>query len=213
MDLFKPMFKPAVALSLLLASAGSIAQEEPNQEETYNRQGDSQWSINIESVAIDSQAAREAFIDSKAFAMNFEWEYFNTHNLVTSIGLGFIQYDDNAGFSQETENVWSGDRQNSSSDASAMPIYVEFGHKSSHGAQDNFFLSAEAGFAIITGSERSIPNCSNCSSFDIDISGGLYGNFAAGVIASDVFSLGLHYKHYFSGDLKSAVGMDFIFHF
>lgn len=173
-----------------------------------------QWlyTFSLDNVSIDADAIAEtqAGIDDGALNLGFEAEYFFSNRLSMSLGFSFLSYDDNEAFRQRTEDQY-GNRDNSKSDASAIPLYAEFGYKHFFAGQTNTYLTARAGLSTFLSSERSIANCSNCYEEDIDINGGLYGALGAGVLFGETWGMGLIYKNYFSGDLENSIGVTLSF--
>lgn len=174
-----------------------------------------QWifHVSVEQVGIDEKAASDpkAQVGDSATVVDFAGEYFFNKNFSANMGLGFLSYDDKNKFTVPTENVSTGDRENSSSDASAMPLFVDFGYKHFFNTKNATYLAARAGFNTLILSERSVANCTNCPSQDIDISGGVYGALGAGVKFGESWGMGLLYKNYFSGDLTYSIGLQVTF--
>ncbi|PCK03766.1 MAG: hypothetical protein COA42_19830 [Alteromonadaceae bacterium] len=172
-----------------------------------------QWLFhtNVESLSIDDAVAQEQGVDSSAAVVNFEGEYFFTKSISSNMGIGVIIYDDKNSFSQQTESRFGGDRDNSSSDARAFPVFVDVGYKKFFGSETPAYATVRAGVATLLASERAIGNCSNCRSEDIDIDAGAYVLVGTGVNFSSFWGLGIHYKQYVSGDLENAFGLNATF--
>jgi hypothetical protein len=66
------------------------------------------------------------------------------------------------------------------------------------------FFSVRGGVSGILGSERSISNCRNCYSEDIEIDGGVYGVLGIGQTLGNL-DLSLQFQQYFSGDLDNTL--------
>ncbi|HSX84746.1 MAG TPA: outer membrane beta-barrel protein [Cellvibrio sp.] len=161
------------------------------------------WAFNfgVEQVSFDKEQAYQEFIDDSATALNIEGEYFFRSHYSVTLGIQFLPYDDEGTFSQDTTGGYK------SSDASGMPIYGELGYKRFFGPSEKTYVTARAGMSVMVASDRSISNCSNCYEEDIDIDGGFYGLLGAGVRLGQAWTLGVHYKSYFSGDIDNAVGI------
>ena len=166
----------------------------------------------VEQVNFDKRQAAQEFIEDSATAIYFEGEYFFNRLFSTSFGMAFYSYDDNAAFSQWVED-WTGDEDYTSSDASGIPVYAEAGYKQFFGADGRTYITARGGLSLMLASERSISNCSDCREEDIEIDGGAYGALGAGVRLGNSFLLGVHYKHFFSGDIENATGISFSYNF
>ncbi len=161
------------------------------------------WTYNgaIGKTSLNSDNARKEGIDEEAMSYGF---YGNYHKgqLLTSLGLDFVSYDDNEGFSETViqQGGWDdGDISRRSSDASAFLLSAAFGPKFYLGEQQSTFAYLQGGYGLLTYSERSIGSCSNCSSEDIDIEGGVFAN---GGIKTNLgaISVGVDYRQYLSGD-------------
>lgn len=164
------------------------------------------YNITLDHINIDSNVAPGEGIGDSAFAFGFEGEYFFNSRFSTSLGLSFLSYDERYQFTQPTEDQY-GRRETSSSDASAIPLYAELGYKQFFTGQAPTYITARMGVSTLLASEHSIANCSNCSSFDIDVSGGLYAAFGAGIRTGQSWGLGIMYKNYLTGDLENSVGV------
>lgn len=200
------------ALALVTMISGQVlAQEKPApyvhpEVPAYSGWG---WHLGVEHLAIDSEVAAKEKVRDSATAFNFEVDYYTADKpFELHLGLSLLQYGDHDEFSQYGCYEWGGDCESKSSDASAMQIYGDYGLKKRFGPNKGGFYTLRGGFSAILGSERSIDNCKNCYSEDIDVSGGLYGLAGVGFNATQNFSMGLNYKQYFSGDLDSAFAID-----
>jgi len=192
--------------SLALASLVSgfiLANNVHAQDTTFDPAGSWAFNFGVEQVSFDKEqaASPDAFIDDSATGLILEGEYFFRSHYSATIGIEFLQYDDNASFSQDTTGGYK------DSDASGMPIYGEVGYKRFFGPNDKTYITARGGMSIMLSSERSISNCSNCYDEDIEIDGGFYGMLGLGVRLGDAWALGVHYKNYFTGDIENAVGL------
>lgn len=203
MKISQTLFTTGLSFFVLTASAQEDASTGRIIDMTQSWTG----AIGLEMISISRQAAREQYIDSSALRLNIEGEYFFTQTLSTTLGMGIISYDDNSSFSQRTEDNF-GNVKNSESSANAVPFYAELGYKRFFSGEATPYITVRGGFSFIMGSERSIGNCSNCYSENIDIDGGMYALLGAGIVAGDSWSLGLHYKNYLSGDLESGIGLN-----
>ncbi len=171
------------------------------------------WFFNgsVENVTFDEAVADEQYVDSSALQFNFDAEYFFTDTLSGVVGFGIISYDDNNSFSQETENVYGGDEQTSDSSANGIPFYFDLGYTHFWDSSLPTYFTARGGYATMLDSERSIDNCSDCYSEDIEIDAGAYAQVGVGVNLARFFTLGVYYKTYLSGDMEDAAGLRFSF--
>ena len=187
----------------LTAASSFAASPQNNSAPAADRTGWS-WSGHVDHVTIDAEAARAQGINEGATAIGGAAEYYSTASENTlSLGTSILFYRDNAEFSQYVESYW-GDEEYSESDANALMLFAEYGPKYRFGQHNTGFLSVRAGVSAILGSERSISNCSNCYSEDIDIDGGVYGLLGIGQTLGRL-DLSLQYQQYLSGDLDNTV--------
>jgi hypothetical protein len=192
------------ALTAFIASfvlVCNVQAEETNVR--FDPAGTWAFTFGVEQVVFDKEQAWHEGIDDSAPALILEGEYFFHSHYSLTLGLAFLPYDDDATFSQDTTGGYK------NSDASGMPIYGELGYKRFFGANAKTYITARAGVSAMISSERSISNCTNCYEEDIDIDGGVYAMLGAGVRLGHSWTLGLHYKNYFSGDIDNAVGIAF----
>lgn len=169
------------------------------------------FNVTVETLNIDQKVADEQLIEPDAPALFLEGEYFFNDTFSAAGGFGFIQYDDNNEFSQLTESVYGGDEESSDSSATGIPLYFALGYTRFYGSTLPVYWSMHGGASYMLESERSISNCSNCHSEDIEVDGGVYGEASAGINLFRSVTLGVYYKSYFSGDMEDAVGLKLSF--
>ncbi|MGB3611226.1 MAG: hypothetical protein WA987_12685 [Cellvibrio sp.] len=189
------------SLSLALAAAPSFAQD-IYESRSYGPTSGWSWSAHVDHINIDDKIAAEQGIEDYFTAIGGAAEYYTSEsNMTLSLGLSIILYDDNAEFRQRVEDWW-GDEYYESSDATGGQAFIEYGPKIKFGANENSFVVVRGGLSGIFFSERSISNCRNCYSEDIDVDGGLYGVLGVGHRLG-YFDIGLQFHQYFSGDLDN----------
>lgn len=189
----------ALGACLLVTSQLTLAQSN-NQV----RQTGWSWSGHADYITIDKKAAAEQWIEDDAFAIGGAAEHYASDSENTlSLGASFIFYRDNAEFSQYVEDYW-GDEGYEKSDANAFMLFAEYGPKYRFGQDNMSFFSVRGGVSGILGSERSISDCSNCYSEDIEIDGGVYGVLGIGQTLGAV-DISLQLQQYFSGDLDNTL--------
>lgn len=195
------LFKSLVLGSCLLAGSQSALAQAGNQP---IRQTGWSWSGHADHINIDKEAAAEQWIEDTAFAVGGAAEYYSSDSENTlSLGASILFYRDNAAFSQYVEDWW-GYHGYEKSDANAFMLFAEYGPKYRFGQDNMSFVSVRGGVSGILGSERSISNCSNCYSEDIEIDGGVYGVLGIGQTLGSI-DLSLQFQQYFSGDLNNAI--------
>jgi len=200
------LFRTAVATAAMTISSNGISQE---LETTEQAGGGWQFGVYYESLSIDPQAALGEWIGDSAHVLGFNAEYdLGAWNLAANMGLGGVMYDDYAEFSQTViDDGWlgGGDISTESSSATAMNLFAEIGPNYRLGESGAVALTARIGYGGLFASERSIANCEDCYSEDIELSGGLYGVVGASVDVGASSVIGGQYRSYFGGDLESGV--------
>lgn len=207
MELFsRKTFVPvilALAITPALGTAQNIAVSPSQLQGTWS------WAVGIEQLNLDKASAADAKVGDAATGLSFEAEYYFRANYTVSFGAVLLNYDDKAKFTALTKNQSSGKVENSSSEASAMPLYAEIGYKRFVATEVPIYTTLRAGYSVFAGSEREIPNCTNCPSEDVDIDGGLYAVAGVGARFGQRWALGLNYKQHFTGDVDNSVGLTF----
>jgi hypothetical protein len=166
----------------------------------------SRWTLGYSTIGLDKKAADKAFVGDNASQINLEFETSFSNQWVARAGLALLSYDDKAGFSQDTEDVF-GDVDSSDSEASSIPVYASAGYGHYSTGQWPIYLSLQGGYLYNAFSERAIPNCSNCASEDIDIAGGVFASAAGGLIVNDHWTVGLQVDRFLTGDMATVVGL------
>jgi hypothetical protein len=184
----------------LLTATAAFANNNPNNADYTGWS----WSGHVDHVTIDTQAASEQWIEDTATAIGGAAEYYSSKTENTLVlGANILFYRDNAEFSQYVEDYW-GDVDYTESDANAFMLFAEYGPKYRFGQNNMSFVTLRGGVSGILGSERSISNCSNCYSEDIDINGGVYGVLGIGQTLGSL-DLCLQFQQYLSGDLDNTL--------
>lgn len=164
------------------------------------------WSGNIEHISIDPEVANRPDIQlgDTATAIGIAGEYFDYDSDMTySLGLSYISYNDNNEFYQYVYDDWYGISYEQT-DAAAVMAFIEVGQKIRFGSDHMNFFSARGGVNGIFASDRSIDNCHNCYSEDLDIDGGFYGVVGVGH-SFNYLDVELQFLQYFSGDLDNSL--------
>ncbi len=188
------------ALATLAASPLVFAQNRPAPQAT----GGWSWSGHVDHVTLDKEAAFSQGVDKTATALGFAGEYYtNTSEMTLSLGMNVLLYNDNDEFVQYVHDYW-GDSSYEKSDASGLMLFAEYGPKYRVGADNLSFLVVRGGVSAIVASERSISDCRNCYSEDIDINGGVYGVLGVGRTLGSL-DISLQYQQYFSGDIDNSI--------
>ena len=186
-------------VSLGLSSSFALARNQPN----YSGWS---WSGNIDHINIDPEVAsrHDIQVGDTATAIGIAAEYFtDASDMTYSLGLSYIMYNDNNEFYQYVFDTWNGNSYEQA-DTNAFMAFAEAGQKIRFGVDRMNFFSARAGISGIFASSRSIPNCSDCYSENIDINSGLYGVVGLGH-SFDTVDVELQFQQYFSGDLNNSL--------
>lgn len=203
-----------VCLALTAFLTTNSHAQEPSETDISAPDLTGRWlyTFTLDNVSIDPAAAASpsARVDDSALNLGLEGEYFFNDKFSMSLGFSFLSYDDKRPIVQPTVDQ-DGRRENSKSDASAIPLYTELGYKHFFAGQTNTYITARAGLSALLFSERNIAYCTDCNEEDIDINGGLYGAVGAGVLFGESWGMGLIYKNYFSGDLENSLGVTLSF--
>lgn len=155
-------------------------------------------------VEFDSDAADAQGVDESAETMGGFAEFQTDTLIAVSMGGEFVFYDDDEEFTAwvEYEYDWGDDDTGvESSDAYAMHLFGDIGPRWQF---DRGYASVAAGYSGAVYSERSITNCSDCPSEDIDLDGGGYAKAAAGFRAG-VVNIGLMVRTFVSGDIDNEI--------
>lgn len=158
------------------------------------------WSFgaHIGTNTLDSEAAESAYIEDTAWSIGGSANY-SRGRWLTSMGISILIYDDNASFSQWTEDYF-GDEGYSDSSATGAQVFFAFGPKWHFGEYQDFVVITQAGAGAIFESSRSIPNCSNCYEEDIDIDSGVFLKAAFMQNTTSAGAFGIGFTEYLSGD-------------
>jgi hypothetical protein len=195
----------SIGVALLLAMSCS-AYSQTNDEVLPHGW---EYSIHVGSASIDSETAVQEGIKDSALAIGIFADY-RQNGWLSRVGLDMFIYDDNEEFEQivEGQGVFNdGDISTESSDAQAFALSAATGYEFRFGENNASSVSLLGGFTAMVSSERSITDCTNCFSEDIDVDGGV---FVAGTLSHDFesFGMGLHVRQYIGGDgLDSIIGL------
>lgn len=196
-------------ISLALCSFSAFSQE--TESSVNDGWG---YSANLATLSIDSDKAIEEGIEDNVISLGLYADY-TQNNWITSLGMDVVFYDDNNEFSQQVvgDGLFNeGDRSTESSDAMGFLLSAASGYQWYFGEENKAALQLQGGFSAMVSSERSISNCSDCRSEDIDIDGGAFVR-AKLLGTGESISYGLVLTQYVSGDLGTAIGFQIGFGF
>lgn len=203
----------SAVLSIMLCSSvfaeGQPVQASRSVAQQSTVQLAKRWVFNlrVEDIAMDDAVARREWVEADAVAVLLEGEYFLSETVSTSVGAGYLKYDDLNEFRQLTESVYGGDVEYSSSNAAAVPLLLDVGYTRFSDGAIPLYWTARGGLTYLLASERAVEQCADCYSQDIEIDGGVFAELGVGVNLGHTVSLGLFYQNYLTGDLENALGL------
>ncbi|NCP63988.1 MAG: hypothetical protein GW763_01080 [Paraglaciecola sp.] len=186
----------------LLACQQVVAQEQQDITHAWEFAG------HVAFAALDKKVALSQGIDDYAFTVGFSVDYLQ-NGWVTSGKIDILVYDDNAGFTQEVEGQGvfnNGDRSTASSNATAALLSLASGYQWYLGEEQEAAVRLQAGFSVVTASERAIELCTDCYSEKIDINGGVFVSASAQRHVGSVV-LGVYFQQFLSGDINNQLGL------
>jgi len=195
------------------ATENSESESVPATAPVSESLGFTGWAVglNLTYVTLDEEAATKQRVGDDAFSLDVFASYYPAPSYAATIGVGLLQFDDEASFSQTVvvTDVFGSETQAANSDASGMLVYGELNYLANTSALP-VKLKAGVGFGAIVSADRSIENCQDCREEDIDLSGGAYATAAAyRGFSDDKYHIGLSAKQYFGGDIKNNVSLTF----
>ncbi len=194
-----------IALVSLITSQAN-AQSSDDSIPTTLKNG---FYISLGEVTLDEKIAFQEGVEDSAFYFRLAWEG-QSDKLVYGAGLSGYVYSDNEGFNQLVEDL-GGDVSSEDSSAVAINLFFEGGY--SHTVNNALSFEAIGGFEPTISSERSIGNCTDCYSEDIDIGGGLYFSPRVRFGGENTFSFLLAYHQYLTGEVENGLTASFSWRF
>lgn len=202
------MLKQIFLYSLLLSTSAACFAEVENNQETNTTLAEIQtttWVAGLGFTNIEQKAARNECVGRSNPDMHFNFTA-QDGGLVYGGGMALYFFDDHCKFSQDVIDGW-GDRGRVSSTASGLGVFAELGYSVPIEPQ-NVHFDLFAGVEKIW-AQRSISNCSNCYSEDIDIDGGLYFKPQFKFIRESGFTITLGAKFYPDSEFEHSIFIDF----
>jgi len=195
------------AISNVYAQSESIDETEVDE---FNILG---WTFGMGAsyFALDKENATRQKVGDTAFSIDLFASYYLSSRLAASAGVGFMQLDDEAEFTQQVveTNILGSDEKTATSEVSAIQVYSDFQYVVTNASSPVQF-KAGVGYGTIASSDRKIENCSNCKKEDVDLEGGAYGTASIyRGIADDKYNIGLTARQYFGGDIKNTATLWF----
>lgn len=192
--------------STVVAESQSI-EDNQTESQVVDYRGDSSagWFVSGGYLNFDGQVAEAEGIDDGAFYLNGGWEG-RENSFSYAVGISGFIMSDNDKFSQRVEDAF-GNESNASSSASGFGIFAELGY--------NFgFENGKTAFEVMAGAEtiwadRSIANCSNCFSEDIELDSGFYIKPRFRFYNESGLIVSASYHQYLSGDIENGFSVNF----
>jgi len=193
-NLYSGLYVLASALLISNASADN------GQEENETASPIPTFYFSAGRIGLDPELTEQENIKDTATILRFGWEGLSDR-LVYGAGMSMFLYSDRAEFSQRVEDVF-GNQSTADSSANAFNIYGEVGY--SYPLSSYVNVDILGGYEWVLKSERSIGECSNCASEDIDINSGLYITPRIRFTTTGSVILMISQHRYFSGDADDA---------
>ncbi|MEW6990264.1 outer membrane beta-barrel protein [Colwelliaceae bacterium 6441] len=197
--------KNALLISAVLISTKALAFDENLPLESNELQH--RYYFSLGTTNIDSEVADQELIDDSATYIRIGWEgkkQLENNAIIFGAGISGLLYSDNAKFKQEVKSTF-GKHSTASSSAESFGAYAELGYY--HSLNERADLGVFAGYDFAFSSSRSISNCSDCKSEDIDVDTGLYIMPKVKFAINQNWSLSLGYHHYLSGDVENTIAI------
>ncbi|MDH5434364.1 MAG: hypothetical protein OEY19_10505 [Gammaproteobacteria bacterium] len=183
--------------------SNSLMAEENEVQNVFRYDEGQGWFMSVGYTGIDSETAFWEGIGDSGTSLKLGYGG-HTNNFVYGFGMSWIMLSDKNSFSQTVQDNF-GNTSTKSSSADAFGGFGELGYS-------YVFDSGNTSFDLLGGfefvrAERTIANCSNCLSENINLDSGLYvlSRFTFFNQSGSAFSLG--YQKYMTGDFTG--GIDF----
>ena len=146
-------------------------------------------------------------IGERGFGLDLSVVYrFNRH-FIGALGMGIANFEDQDSFSQQVTGQFGGFVDRRSSDVIAIPLFAEAHYESAVPVASNLYYRLGTGYTMLTLAGRSISNCVDCASEEVDISGGAYFSGSLLMRGTGRIDFGVALKQYVTGDLENALSI------
>lgn len=198
----------ALAVAISSNSFAEVSSETPNEEVSQTTIG---WTVMATVGGVTDEAQLNNGIGDSVWGLNFGANWDIQSNWNAEAGLVIYNFDDQDEFSQDTQSVWGGDIDSSTSDVVGIGVYGEFGYLHKLSTENDFTVGANLGYEYLD-VNREIGSCVDCYSEDVDLDGGLYLRPFASMKLGSSTALEVSYKHPFSDEgLESVIQFGVIF--
>jgi len=189
-------------LSSILLST-TIAHTAMAAEVITKDPADMNWtgSVGLTFSTLDTDVANEAAVGEQMSSLELAFNYSEA-NFVVGGGFGLLIFDDQSDESYYVETS-SGDIEDRDADANGFNFFFEGGYRHNIG---QFNLDLVGGVQGIS-AERSVSNCTDCPTAELEIDGGTYIKPRVSYSYSPTGVLELGYAQYLSGDIQSTLAL------
>ncbi|MEM9102302.1 MAG: hypothetical protein AAGB12_08255 [Pseudomonadota bacterium] len=150
---------------------------------------------------LDSEKSTAEGVEDSALSIRIAWEG-SRDSWVFGAGLSGLIYSDNRDFNQSVVDQF-GNYSSASSDAQSVSLFGEVGYRYTLSQQATVeFLG---GYEAVMSSSRSISNCSNCLSEDIELDSGMFIGPRVTYRWSNGVKVYLLWNQHLSGDIESNI--------
>jgi len=156
-------------------------------------------SIGLSNSTLDSSAADENLVGDQMQSLEFAFHY-NQANVIAGAGFGLLIFDDQSDESYLVQDT-SGDIESRDADANGFNFFFEGGYR--HNI-DKINLDFLVGVQSIS-AERSVSNCSDCPTADLELDGGMYIKPRLNYAYNPTHMLEVGYSQYLSGDIQNTL--------
>ncbi len=202
------MFKHLLSSSLLIAvCSASFAESQSNSEadQPIGEIQTSTWVAGLGFTKIEQNTVNSECVGSSSPEFHFNYTAQDGH-FIYGGGMAIYLLDDNCKFSQDVIDGWGG-RGRASSNASGLGLFGELGYSLPIEPRSVHF-DLFSGFEHIW-AERSISNCTNCYSENIDIDGGIYLKPQFKFIRESGFTITIGAKLYPNSEIDHSIFINF----
>ncbi|VUD52199.1 hypothetical protein TDB9533_01582 [Thalassocella blandensis] len=168
-------------------------------EQMNNR---SAFYVALGGVHLNPVKAYEEGVAEDAWYLKAAFSTQTSDNLIFAIGISGFFYDDYEDFYHEVEDEW-GDRWVESSDASSLNLFGEIGYR--FNIDSHLSVDLVTGYEKVLVSDRSISDCHDCYSEEIDFATGSYVSPRINYVTDFGVLLGVAYQSYASDDVENAM--------
>ena len=159
----------------------------------------------LNSMRLNDETAIKNNLGNKMQSYGVYGQVERSNGLLLGAGLGFLDFDDHGEY--EVAVSYGGSNSYFGEDATAQGFNF-YGYAGYQHRIKNFGADVTTGFELIR-AERTVTNCSDCPSEDLDIDAGLYIKPRVGYKFGETWGLDLTYTYYVNSDIDNNIGLEF----